>query len=112
MKNDYLQLIFAFLAVWVNRSQKDVIECLQTENEVYRELLENKRPRFPMIKGDDLQLKQRNLEGKLFLVWIASLHLTRKKIVLPFLLPLNDSAKHSNMLSLCYIKSLITRIIS
>lgn len=35
MKNYYLQLILAFFAGWINRSQQDLIEYLKTESASY-----------------------------------------------------------------------------
>ena len=41
-----LQLLMMLFAGWVNRSQQDVIECLQAENRVLREQLGDGRLRF------------------------------------------------------------------
>ena len=41
-----LQLLIAILAGWINRSQHDVIEYLQAENQVLREQLGTRRLRL------------------------------------------------------------------
>lgn len=64
MKNLQLQFVLAFLAGWVNRSQQDVIEYLQTENQVYRELLGNRRPRFTNDQRRRLAAKAKKLGRK------------------------------------------------
>jgi len=52
------------MAGWVNRSQQDVIEYLQTENQVYRELLGKKRPRFNDDQRRRLAAKAKKLGRK------------------------------------------------
>ena len=64
MKNLQLQFVLAFLAGWINRSQQDVIEYLQTENQVYRELMGKKRPRFTNDQRRRLAAKAKKLERK------------------------------------------------
>jgi len=64
MQNCHLQLILGFLAGWVSRSQQNVIEYLQTENQVYRELLGKKRPRFNEEQRRRLAVKAKILGRK------------------------------------------------
>jgi hypothetical protein len=42
----YFQFLLATTAGWVNRSQQDVIEYLQTENRILQEQLGGRRLRF------------------------------------------------------------------
>jgi hypothetical protein len=42
----YVQFLLAAMAGWVNRSQQDVIEYLQTENRILREQLGDRRLRL------------------------------------------------------------------
>ena len=51
---------------WVNRSQQDVIEYLQTENQVYRELLGKKRPRFTDDQRRRLAVKAKKLNSIIY----------------------------------------------
>ena len=67
MQNYHLQLILGFFAGWVNRSQQDFIEYLQTENQVYRELLGKKRPRFNDDQRRRLAVKAKKLGRKALL---------------------------------------------
>ena len=46
MSSLQLQLLIVILAGWINRSQQDVIEYLQAENQVLREQLGTRRLRL------------------------------------------------------------------
>jgi len=52
------------MAGWVNRSEQDVIEYLQTENQVYHELLGKKRARFTYDQRRRLAAKAKKLGRK------------------------------------------------
>ncbi len=54
----------ATLAVWVNRSQQDVIECLQEENRVLREHLGGERLLLTDAQRRRLAVKARRLSRK------------------------------------------------
>ena len=64
MKNLHLQFVLAFFAGWVNRSQQNVIEYLQTENEIYKEKLGKKRIRFTDDQRRRLAVKAKALGRK------------------------------------------------
>ena len=64
MKNLHLQFVLAFMAGWVNRSQQDMIEYLQAENQVYRELLGKKRFRLTDDQHRRLVVKAKKLGRK------------------------------------------------
>ena len=53
MANHTLQFWLLALAGWINREQQDVIEYLQEENRVYREMLGDRWLRF-----DDAQRRR------------------------------------------------------
>jgi putative transposase len=64
MKNLHLQFVLAFFAGWVNRSQRALIDYLNTENEIYREKLEGKRIRFTDDQRCRLAVKAKALGRK------------------------------------------------